>query len=111
MRKNMLQAVGAAVVALISGCGSAAIPNSTSPKLGVLSSITDGAALSNPVLWTARPVRVTDNAVVRVEFLIDGRVRWTATTPTYAFGLSDGDIAKRLFPRYSDTAVTASRSA
>ena len=34
----------------------------------------------------------------RVEFLIDGRVRWTATTPPYAFGLSDGDIAKRLFP-------------
>jgi len=98
MRKSCLQVVGAAVVALISGCGSTASPNSTSPKLGVLSSITDGAALSDPVLWTARPVHVTDKAVARVEFLIDGHVRWTATTPPYAFDLSDGDIAKRLFP-------------
>jgi hypothetical protein len=89
---------GAIVLALISGCGSAANPKATSPKLGVLSSISDGATLSGPLLWTARPVGVTDGRVARVQFLIDGHVRWSSTTPPYAFDLSNGDTAKRLFP-------------
>lgn len=91
-------AAGAIVLALISGYGSATSPKATSPELGVLSSISDGAVLSDPLLWTARPVGIADGGVARVQFSIDGHVRWSSTTPPYAFGLSDGDIAKRLFP-------------
>src|SRR5947209_8485695 len=98
MRTFTLPAVGAVLLALISGCSSATGPKANSGKLGVLSSISDGAVLSDAVLWTARPVRVTDGGVSRVQFSIDGRVRWSSTTPPYAFGLSDGDTAKRLFP-------------
>jgi hypothetical protein len=60
----------------------------------VLSSISDGAVLSNALQWTARPVGVADANVARVEFVIDARVRWTEQHPPYVFN-GDGN---ELFP-------------
>jgi hypothetical protein len=74
------------------GCGASAIP--APPTLGVLSSISDGAALSNALQWAARPVGVADANVARVEFVIDARVRWTEQHPPYVFN-GDGN---ELFP-------------
>jgi hypothetical protein len=61
----------------------------------VLSSVTDGAVLSDPVAWTAQPVGLANGEVVdRVKFSIDGRVRWTEHKAPYFFN----DDNNRLFP-------------
>jgi hypothetical protein len=81
----------AALTLICASCGSSTTPK---PALGVLSSISDGAALSNALQWTARPVGVADPNVARVEFVIDARVRWTEQHSPYVFN-GDGN---ELFP-------------
>jgi hypothetical protein len=81
----------AALTLICASCGSSTTPK---PALGVLSSISDGAALSNALQWKARPVGVADANVARVEFVIDARVRWTEQHPPYVFN-GDGN---ELFP-------------
>jgi N-acetylmuramoyl-L-alanine amidase-like protein/Big-like domain-containing protein len=57
-------------------------------KISVSSSgLTDGATVSGFVDWTAN---VASAAVTRVEFLVDGRVRWTQKQKPYRFGGGDG---------------------
>jgi hypothetical protein len=64
------------------GCGSSRVI----PSLRVVSSISDGAALSEPVEWSALPVGVAPgDGIERVEFLIDGRLRWTDRIKPYFF--------------------------
>jgi hypothetical protein len=61
----------------------------------VLSSITDGAVLADPVRWTAQPLGVTARDTVdRVEFSVDGRVLWIEHTAPYFFN----DDYNHLFP-------------
>ena len=61
----------------------------------MLSSITDGAVLSDPVQWTARPVGLAGgDAIERVEFSIDGRLRWTERKAPYFFN----EDHNRLYP-------------
>jgi hypothetical protein len=83
-----------AAAALTLICASCASSTTANPALGVLSSISDGAALSNALQWTARPVGIADANVARVEFVIDARVCWTEQHPPYVFN-GDGD---ELFP-------------
>jgi hypothetical protein len=98
MRTFTFSAMAAAVALTIGGCGSDASRESTTPAPGVLSSISDGAVLSDALQWTARPVGIRDSAVARVEFLIDGRVLWTNDSRPYIFGLTEQSNARRLFP-------------
>lgn len=96
MRYLILAAAAAAVAAISTGCGTGAGSNATThPTLHVLSSITDGAALADPVEWTAQPVGLArGDAVDRVEFIIDGRVRWTEHKAPYFFN----DDNNHLYP-------------
>jgi hypothetical protein len=89
---RLLSVPAAAVSALIcASCGSGgSMP--PSPTLGVLSSISDGAELSNAVQWTATPVGVPDTDVVSVQFIIDARVRWTELQPPYVFNGDGNDL-------------------
>lgn len=79
---------------MCASCGSSATAVPAPPTLGVLSSISDGAVLSNPLQWTARPVGAAGANVARVEFVIDARVRWTEQQAPYVF---NGD-GMQLFP-------------
>jgi hypothetical protein len=85
MRRLTLAAALAGTTALAAGCGSSGGPSSTQAvTLHVLSSITDGAVLSDPLAWTAQPVGLANGDVVdRVEFSIDGRVGWTEHKAPY----------------------------
>jgi hypothetical protein len=97
LMRNLL--LGAAVTALaftIAACGSSSAGRSPSgPGPHVISSITDGAVLSDPVRWTAQPVGMpSGDSVARVEFLIDGRLAWTEHNGPYYFN----DDYNHLFP-------------
>jgi hypothetical protein len=74
-------------------CGSST-QTPTPLALRALSSISDGAVLSDPVRWTATAAGVPATQVGQVDFLIDGRVRWIEHHPPYVFN-GDGD---ELFP-------------
>ncbi len=80
----------AALMLMCAACGSSA--TAVPPTLGVLSSISDGAVLSNALQWTARPVKVARANVARVEFVIDGRVRWTERHAPFAFNGDGGEL-------------------
>jgi hypothetical protein len=79
----LLVSVGAMGVGV--GASGAARPASDSKKgkLAVTSSIAGGARLSGLVVWTASTTGAT---VTKVEFLIDGSVRWTDTSAPYQYG-------------------------
>lgn len=86
----------AAMVALlaVTGCASASHPAAAkaggsspsataAPRLSVTSSIADGAHLDAAVSWSAR--LVSANAVTAVDFLVDGKVKWTEHNAPYYF--------------------------
>ena len=58
-------------------------------KPGIVSSIGNGARLAGSVVWTAS----STVALTKVEFLIDGAVRWTEASAPYQYG---GDPNGRL---------------
>ncbi len=64
-------------------------PNATAPGLAVTSSIADGATLSGSVVWTA----TATGLVTKLDFVIDGAVRWTERLSPYQF---NGDPNGRL---------------
>jgi hypothetical protein len=64
-----LPATAVALALVLAGCGSGS-------RLRVVSSISDGATLAGALQWTAVPAGSTD-PVARVDFLIDGRRRWS----------------------------------
>ena len=96
MRRPIVVTVLIGLATVAAGCGSAANAGTSEPPgLHVLSSITDGAVLSDPVAWTAQPVGVANSDPVdRVEFSIDGRVRWTEDKTPYFFN----DDYNHLYP-------------
>ncbi len=84
----------AAATLVCASCGSGGPSTPARLTLGVLSSISDGAVLSNAVQWTATPVGVPDTDVARVQFIVDARVRWTERHPPYVFN----GVGNELFP-------------
>jgi hypothetical protein len=64
--------------------GAGATPPPPSPSLTVSSSIANGATLTGKVSWSASP----STTVSKIEFSIDGALRWTDSTTPYVF---DGD--------------------
>jgi hypothetical protein len=95
MRRGLiLVTLTLAVVPAASGCGggktSSSQPGETS-SLDVVSSIEDGATLARALHWTARPLGVASAAVERVDFLIDGKRRWSEHNPPYFFN-DDGNL-------------------
>src|SRR5437588_2747982 len=54
------------------------------PPIQVISSIHAGARLSQPVVWSAS-INSHGQAIRQVDFLIDGRKRWTTFGPPYDF--------------------------
>jgi hypothetical protein len=82
-----LGAVIAALGAVATGCASRAPSGSRAASgLHVLSSITDGAVLSDSVEWVAQPVGVpSGDSVTQIQFSIDGRVVWTGHKAPYFF--------------------------
>ena len=111
--------LGAAVVLLYAGCGSRAGTTRTTHTLRALSSISDGAALSSAVPWTGIEAGAPVQDVDRVEFVIDGRVRWTERQTPYVFnghgnelfpwvlGAGAHRLAVRVVTRTGATATTA----
>jgi hypothetical protein len=68
--------------------------------LQIASSIGDGTVLSSPLHWQATPSGVAaGDSVDRVEFLIDGAVRWTEhNAPYYYQGDDAGSNIQFLYP-------------
>lgn len=83
-------AVGLACAA----CGSSAGATGAPEPLRVVSSISNDAVLSSAVSWTGTPAGIPASRVDRVEFVIDGRVRWTEHHAPFVF---NGD-GSELFP-------------
>jgi hypothetical protein len=97
---RMSMVLAAAVLSAMGGGCNSSAGKSTKPSLHVLSSITDGATLADAVEWTAHPVGLRGSQTVdRVEFLIDGRMRWSSRQSPYIFGLQGEPSGKRLFPQ------------
>lgn len=69
-------------------------------SLLIASSIADGAQIAAPLQWQATPSGVAaGDSVDRVEFLIDGAVRWTEhAAPYYYEGDDAGKNIQRLYP-------------
>jgi hypothetical protein len=89
----MLSSTTAAALALCcSSCGSAGQSAPAPQTLVVLSSISNGAVVSNAVAWTGVPVGVATSHVARVQFLIDAKVAWTAQHPPYIFNGPGNDL-------------------
>jgi hypothetical protein len=53
--------------------------------------IADGAVLSQAVTWEAKPAMSDSDPISKVEFSIDGKVRWTEENEPYVFD-DDGQV-------------------
>jgi hypothetical protein len=68
----------------LAGCGSGS--RAAAPSLRVVSSVSDRATLAGALQWTAVATRVrAEDPVARVDFLIDGRRRWTDRHAPFVF--------------------------
>ena len=83
-----------AIVLACAACGSGARATRVPQPLRVVSSISNGGVLSSAVSWTGTPAGVSPSDVDRVEFMIDGRIRWTERNAPFVFS---GDGAE-LYP-------------
>jgi hypothetical protein len=77
----------ATAIALVAvGCGSTSASQPPPAVLRAVSSISDGATLTNALPWTAVVAGVAaGDRIERVEFLIDGRRRWIEHRRPYVF--------------------------
>jgi hypothetical protein len=81
MRTQAAAAATALAVSVVS-CGTVSHPSA----LRVVSSISDHATLAVALHWTAVPAGVRpDDPVARVDFLVDGRRRWTDRHAPFVF--------------------------
>lgn len=72
------------------GCGGTSTPHAASTPaassgITVTSTIADGARVTGAVRWEATVTTAGGAAVEKVEFLIDGKLRWTEKNPPYVF--------------------------
>jgi hypothetical protein len=104
----------------LAGCGSGS--RAAAPSLRVVSSVSDRATLAGALQWTAVATRVrAEDPVARVDFLIDGRRRWTDRHAPFVFNddhnalhawiLARGShrLAVRLVTTLGKTVSTASK--
>lgn len=98
---GMLRFRGFVRLAIVA-CAIAAMTNSMAPAaqlrmtwiggevaFTVKSSLDGKSTLPNRIHWLAYPKLLTAK-VAKVDFLIDGKVRWTERTPPYTFGQDNG---------------------
>jgi hypothetical protein len=78
------------VVTGVARLGAAAPPRPSNPPTGLPA----GATVSGQIRWQVRE----EGNGVRVDFLIDGMVRWTATAAPYRYGGADGRLDTRTLP-------------
>jgi hypothetical protein len=64
---------------------------SAAAPFSVSMSISDGAVLSQAVTWEAKPAAGDADPISKVEFSIDGKVRWTEENEPYVFD-DDGQL-------------------
>jgi hypothetical protein len=78
-------AIAAAALTLsLAGCGPGS--QAAAPPLGVVSSVSDRATLAGALQWTAVATGVRpEDPVARVDFLVDGRRRWTDRHAPFVF--------------------------
>ena len=121
MRTHAVAAATALALAL-AGCGSSPGSHQAAPGLRVVSSISDRATLVGALTWTAVPAGVRSaDPVARVDFLVDGRRRWSDRRAPFVFNddhnalhswiLARGShrLAVRLVTRFGKTVSTASQ--
>jgi hypothetical protein len=119
MRMHATAAAITLAIALAS-CGSSS--QGRAPSLRVVSSISDRATLVGALQWTAVPAGVRSaDPVARVDFLVDGRRRWTDRHAPFVFNddhnllhpwiLARGShrLAVRLVTTLGETVSTASQ--
>ncbi len=97
---------------------SSVVAAAVTPAFTVTSSIPDGATLTKPIPWEAT---VSGGSVARVEFWIDGTLKWTERSSPYRFDKDDGvldpsilsagqhTLALKAYAKDSRTAGTSSR--
>lgn len=74
----------AALALSLAGCGPGS--HAAAPSLRVVSSVSDRATLAATLQWTAVATGVrSEDPVARVDFLIDGRRRWTDRHAPFVF--------------------------
>ncbi len=79
--RTLASAAATALVFSLASCGTAG-----APALRIVSSISEGAALSSALQWTAVPAGVRSaDPVAEVDFLVDGRRRWTDRQAPFVF--------------------------
>jgi hypothetical protein len=79
-------AAATALALSLAGCGSSPGSQRAAPALRVVSSISDRATLVGALQWTAVPAGVRSaDPVARVDFLVDGRQRWTDRHAPFVF--------------------------
>ncbi|MEA2244676.1 MAG: hypothetical protein QOD24_4232 [Solirubrobacteraceae bacterium] len=77
-------AAATALALSLANCGSSS--HGSAPPLRVVSSISDRATLAGALQWTAVPAGVRSaDPVARVDFLVDGRQRWTDRRAPFVF--------------------------
>jgi hypothetical protein len=103
MRRARLALVAALISTTAAACGSSsggdaaskaspeASPSASPATLTVSMSIQDGAVLANAVTWEAKPTASDTDPISKVEFSIDGKVRWTEENEPYVFN-DDGEV-------------------
>jgi hypothetical protein len=117
-----MHATAAAIVLALSLASCGTNPHGAARPLRVVSSISDHATLSGALTWTAVPAGVRSaDPVTRVDFLIDGRQRWSDRRAPFVFNddhnvlhswiLTRGShrLAVRLVTRLGKTVSTASQ--
>jgi len=85
--RAVVKASNAAGTASATSDPSAVVAAAVTPAFTVTSSIPDGATLTKPVPWEAT---VSGGSVSRVEFSIDGTLKWTERTSPYRYDKDDG---------------------
>jgi hypothetical protein len=88
--RSHLSAAAALALALV-GCGHGSRPPTAS--LHVVSSVSDRATLAGALQWTAVAAGVQpEDPVARVDFLLDGRRRWSDRQPPFVFNDDDNAL-------------------
>ena len=78
--------VAAGLAAIAPGCGSDGERQNGAPAPRIVSTIEDGARLSAPLVWSAKPEGLErDDFVTFVVFRIDGEERWADDAAPYVF--------------------------
>lgn len=85
--------------AVVAGARAHARAHEAAADWRVTSSIADGATLASPVQWSAELVGTPPGGLDRIEFLIDGDLRWVEHNPPFVFNNDGNYLYPYLFAR------------